>query len=429
MGYKIYIEQNGERRYVGIIDNKKETGAEFQYDAAYCNSGKAISVSLPLQEEPFDTRTTKCFFDGLLPEGFTRRSVARWMHVDEDEYLKILAGLGKECLGALQIIDEKEQVATETGYRRLTLDEVKALAAEGATKSTELVVGSHLSLTGASGKTGLYYNPRNQSWYQPIGTAASTHIVKQSHVRLQNIVENEQLMLRTAEELGLNTVSSQIVRVGENNDSGIMLATKRYDRDLENGKYKISGLVCPLRLHQEDFAQALRITSAEKYEPEGERYLQRIFSLVRNVCSEPLKDQIQLLDILILDFLIGNTDNHIKNMALIYSCDLCQCHLAPAYDLVSTMLYKESTSEMSISVAGERDWKKISRKTFIDAASEIGISSKVIAGEYDRLAHQLPEALEKASSALEREGYQNCRRMKEEVLSMNRMHKCLEMKS
>lgn len=429
MGYKIYIEQNGERRYVGIIDNKKETGAEFQYDAAYCNSGKAISVSLPLQEEPFDARTTKCFFDGLLPEGFTRRSVARWMHVDEDEYLKILAGLGKECLGALQIIDEKEQAATETGYRRLTLDEVKALAAEGATKSTELVVGSHLSLTGASGKTGLYYNPGNQSWYQPIGTAASTHIVKQSHVRLQNIVENEQLMLRTAEELGIHTVSSQIIRAGENNDSGIMLATKRYDRDLENGKYKINGLLCPLRLHQEDFAQALKITSAEKYEPEGGKYLQKIFGLVRNVCSEPLKDQIQLLDILILDFLIGNTDNHVKNMALIYSSDLCQCHLAPAYDLVSTMLYKESTSEMSISIAGEREWGKISRKTFIDAAPEIGISSKVIAGEYDRLDRKLPEALEKASAALEREEYQNCRRMKEEILSMTKMRKCLKMKS
>lgn len=35
---------------------------------------------------------------------------------------------------------------------------VKALAAEGAQKSAEIVTKSHLSLTGASGKVGLYYD-------------------------------------------------------------------------------------------------------------------------------------------------------------------------------------------------------------------------------------------------------------------------------
>ncbi len=38
---------------------------------------------------------------------------------------------------------------------KLSLGEVRALAAEGASKSTQLLVGSHLSLAGASGKVGL----------------------------------------------------------------------------------------------------------------------------------------------------------------------------------------------------------------------------------------------------------------------------------
>lgn len=38
-------------------------------------------------------------------EGFTKRCVADWMHVDESDYLSILSGLGSECLGAIKIIE------------------------------------------------------------------------------------------------------------------------------------------------------------------------------------------------------------------------------------------------------------------------------------------------------------------------------------
>ena len=44
------------------------------------------------------------------------------------------------------------------------------------------------------------------------------------------------------------------------------------------------------------------------------------------------------------NYLIGNTDNHIKNLSLLYSEDLKSIRLAPAYDIVSTVIYKSSTS-------------------------------------------------------------------------------------
>ena len=56
---------------------------------------------------------------------------------------------------------------------------MKALAKEGVSKSTELITEAHLSLAGASGKVGLYYDPERNMWYQPQGDAPSTHIVKQ----------------------------------------------------------------------------------------------------------------------------------------------------------------------------------------------------------------------------------------------------------
>ncbi|WP_418474817.1 HipA N-terminal domain-containing protein [Frisingicoccus sp.] len=49
-----------------------------------------------MEEKTFDAQRTRIFFEGLLPEGFTRRCVAEWMHMDENDYVSILAGLGRE---------------------------------------------------------------------------------------------------------------------------------------------------------------------------------------------------------------------------------------------------------------------------------------------------------------------------------------------
>lgn len=145
------------------------------------SESRPISIGLPLSEKTFDAVRTKNFFDGLLPEGFTRRCVAEWMHTEEKDYISILSGLGRECLGAIKIIGETENMVCPE-YRKLSDSEVKKLAQEGATESAELVTKAHLSLTGASGKVGLYYNKNNGRWYLPIGDAPSTHIVKQSHI-------------------------------------------------------------------------------------------------------------------------------------------------------------------------------------------------------------------------------------------------------
>lgn len=407
---KVFIEMHGNEIPVGEICGDSGADASFAYDRTYLKTGAPISVSLPLQQTPFSARQTSSFFEGLLPEGFTRKSVARWMQLDENDYLAILAGLGRECLGAIQIIDERDDSVPEESYRRLSLEQVKSLAAEGATRSAQIVVNSHLSLTGASGKVGLYYDPAENVWYQPFGTAPSTHIVKQSHVRFSNIVENEQLILRTAEKVGIPVAKSFIVNTDacgtkEPADEDILLATKRYDRDTEHALRKIGNIKAPLRLHQEDFAQALGIPSSEKYEKPGGKYLEKIFRLVRDVSENPLRDQMILLDTLIFDVLIGNTDNHIKNLSLLYSEDLNALHLAPVYDRVCTVVYKGSASEMSFSIAGEREWNKIGRETFAAAAPEMGIRKGVVLREYDRLKRAVPDALTAAAEELKTQGF------------------------
>ena len=401
----VYLELMGKQNFVGTITGTNRQNAVFQYEQSYLSNGVPISISLPLQKEPFSAKKTRCFFDGLLPEGFTRRSVANWLHADEEDYLTILAALGKECLGAIRVIDEKDTESIKAQYKRLTNKDVRNLAAEGTSKVSELVIGSHLSLTGASGKVGLYYNELENAWYQPIGTAPSTHIVKQSHVRLNGIVHNEQLMLQTAANLGIPTAESFIIRTEGTTDEEILLATKRYDRKFLPQAEIIDGISCPRRLHQEDFAQALGIASSDKYETKGTNYLGKCFELLRTYSANPIEDQKILLDLIIFDVLIGNTDNHIKNLSLLYSDDLRSIRLAPAYDLISTIIYKESSEEMSIAIGGELRWRKITKNHFVKASHEIGLSEKFIIQEYEQLQERLQPSLELAVKELSEQGF------------------------
>lgn len=415
---KVYIECNGIQEYVGrIFREDSEQAAVFQYSENALEKHLQISISLPLKAEPFSPEQTRCYFEGLLPEGFTRKSVAQWLHVDPNAYLSILSGLGKECLGAIQIIDDEDPTPMMEDYRKLSLKQVKALAAEGATESASIMVASHLSLTGASGKVGLYYNAKEQVWYQPIGLAPSTHIVKQSHVRLKNIVINELLALLTARDLGIETSDSFMINTGKGKDQDILLATRRYDRDMSHSIKSIRGNPCPLRIHQEDFAQALGIPSSKKYEPKNGSYLKRIFELVRRYSSKPMEDVVKLLDMLIFDVCIGNTDNHIKNLSFLYGKDLKEIRLAPAYDLICTRIYPSSTKEMSIAIAGKRDVREIDEQAFLDAAPDIGIQPRIIKKEYRKIHNQFRSAIEKATEELGDKGIQHVEEMKEKILN------------
>ena len=410
---EVYIEIQGNHRYAGMIFGGTFQDAVFRYDKEYMDSayGAPISVSLPFQTESFSPEQTRCFFESLLPEGFSRRAVADWIKTDERDYLTILASLGRESLGAIRIVED--QAPSEAHYEKLSASQVKALAAEGATRSTRILMETHLSLTGASGKVGLYYDPSG-NWFLPKGDAPSTHIVKQSHIRLNQIVLNEQLCILTARNCGLEVPDSFIINSGEGKDEDVLYATERYDRVIGAGK-RIDGLVSPLRLHQEDFSQALGIPSEQKYEKTPSGFMRRMFELIRIRSAAPIEDQKKLLESIAFNYLVGNTDCHIKNYALLYAPDLRAVRLAPSYDIVATRVYN-TTSEMSFFIGGEIDINRISRDSFLRAAPEIGIGRKMAASVFDGIAERFETSLEKAKDELMEKGFIEAGRLKEAIL-------------
>lgn len=414
---EVYIEEDGDFVLAGQIQGETWEDARFIYEKSYLEnqSHQPISISLPFQEDAFSSFETRCYFEGLLPEGYTRRCVAGWMHVAEEDYLSVLAGLGNECLGAVRIC-EPGAGGCSPSYKKISREELLEFAKEGASKSAQFLAKAHLSLTGASGKTGLYYDNKD-GWYMPFGTAPSTHIVKQSHVRLSGIVANEQLCLRTAKILGIDVPESFIISVGTGEH--ILFATKRFDRLMQEDSRVIDGKKVPFRLQQEDFAQALGVPASQKYEKIGDSYLKRVFTLLRQYSDNPVEDQLKLWDICIFNYLIGNTDNHIKNIGLLYSKDRRTIRLAPAYDIVSTMIYEESTEQMAMAIDGELDIRKITKESFRAEARHIGLGERIAMRRFEQMQNSFERALAQAKEEIQDAGYPSVEEIYEKILRKN----------
>ena len=401
----VSIEIEGRMREVGTVLGGSEYDAQFRYSDDYLaqETARPISLSMPLTDRTYGPQETRSFFEGLLPEGFLRRTVAENNRTDSSDYLSILEMLGSECLGAIQIKGDGFR-SVQPEYREIDPDMMFRIASEGATTSADLVVESHLSLTGASGKIGAYRDS-DGNWYLPVGSAPSTHILKQSHIRYDLVVENEQLALQTAALMGISIPKSSIIRPADERSEHVLFVTERYDRTMAGTVREISGLPCPLRLHQEDFGQALGIAAADKYERSGDRHMQRMFDLLKRASASPIEDQMKLWDIIVFHWLIGNTDGHIKNFALVYDRLLKSVRLAPAYDILSTVVYDTHSRQMAFSIGGEFEWSHIDRACFGKACDEVHVSRNIFMKRFDDLCGRFEPALRQAAENMKNEGF------------------------
>lgn len=78
-------------------------GYRFTYDRSYLKDGPAISLSLPLQEAPFESKELFSFFAGLVPEGWYLRIVSPTIKVDEHDTFGLLLKTCGDCIGAVSV--------------------------------------------------------------------------------------------------------------------------------------------------------------------------------------------------------------------------------------------------------------------------------------------------------------------------------------
>ena len=91
-------------RPVGIIE-ETDSGSRFTYDAQWLRESAAvpISVTLPLRDEPFESKGLLPFFANLLPEGWYQELATRRLRISKDDPFGLLLATCGDCIGAVEI--------------------------------------------------------------------------------------------------------------------------------------------------------------------------------------------------------------------------------------------------------------------------------------------------------------------------------------
>lgn len=87
-----------------------DSGYSFSYDKDYlkAENAAAVSLTLPLTEEIYNSRTLFSFFDGLIPEGWLLNVVSRNWKIDTKDRFGLLLIACKDGIGNVQISEEKK---------------------------------------------------------------------------------------------------------------------------------------------------------------------------------------------------------------------------------------------------------------------------------------------------------------------------------
>ena len=93
--------------------SETDEGFVFQYDTAYLSSAEVqpISLTLPVQTEAFESPVLFPFFDGLIPEGWLLDVALRNTDVSILDRMSLLLLCCKDCIGAVSVVPEKEEVS------------------------------------------------------------------------------------------------------------------------------------------------------------------------------------------------------------------------------------------------------------------------------------------------------------------------------
>lgn len=95
--------------FAGIL---KETdyGYSFSYNDEYLKAENAsqVSLTLPLQQEEYKSKTLFAFFDGLIPEGWLLNIVSHNWKIDPKDRFGLLLVACKDPIGNVSIKGVKE---------------------------------------------------------------------------------------------------------------------------------------------------------------------------------------------------------------------------------------------------------------------------------------------------------------------------------
>ncbi|MDP9584140.1 UNVERIFIED_ORG: serine/threonine-protein kinase HipA [Burkholderia contaminans] len=281
--------------------------------------GRPLSLSLPFTpgNQPHQGAIVADYFDNLLPDSQPiRRRIAQRYRLGSTAPFELLASIGRDCVGALQLLPPDETPVDLQAIDGTALDD--AAVADVLRHATAAPLPGHaepdgelrLSIAGAQEKTALLRHGKR--WLLPAGSTPTTHIFKLPLGRVGNMqadmrtsVENEWLCSEIVAAYGLPVAACDIGRF----DDQKALIVERFDRRPSRDGTWI------LRLPQEDMCQATGTPSGAKYESDGGPGIATIMGILAN-SAEAAQDRKNFFVTQLVFWVLAAIDGHAKNFSI-----------------------------------------------------------------------------------------------------------------
>jgi serine/threonine-protein kinase HipA len=388
---------------------------ELHYSASWVHSehGRPLSLSLPFTvgNQPLRGEAVLGYFDNLLPDGAElRKQLAERSRAGSSEVFALLQAIGRDCVGAVQLVPHGQQPNGLPGIAGEPLDEagVAHHLRQARLSGTGVWQGSgdefRISLAGAHEKTALLRHKGR--WLRPAGSTPTTHIFKlplgmmgrSGQLDMQQSVENEWLCSRILAAYGLPVASCEMAQFEDQRT----LIVERFDRRLHS-----SGQFW-LRLMQEDFCQVTSTSPERKYESDGGPGMVNICDILRH-SEQSQQDLRTFMSAQIVFWMLAAIDGHAKN----FSIQLLpggRYQLTPLYDVLSAWPIVGKSGHqialhklrMAMAVEGNSrhyHWQEIARRHYNGMAGRCGLGADA---EHliEPLIAQTPQVIEQVQSQL-----------------------------
>lgn len=399
---------------VGCWESTRQ-GERFRYFDDWLVDGQArpISLSLPFLpgNAPYQGQVVTDYFDNLLPDNDAiRRRLARRHQAAGIDAFNLLAKLGRDCAGAIQLLPEGEAPADVYEIRGTPLSTARiAQRLRNITSAGALGQGDHdedlrLSIAGAQEKTALLRH--GGRWLLPQGSTPTTHIFKLplglvGHMQadMRTSVENEWLCSRIVDAYGIPIAACEIGRFEDQK----ALVVERFDRARSaDGSWII-------RLPQEDMCQATGTSPLRKYQADGGPGIARIMELLLG-SDHAGSDRKTFFKTQIVFWVLAATDGHGKNFSIAHLPG-GRYRATPIYDVLSAHpvigtgknRISPRKARLAMAVRGTSNYylmEKIQRRHWIAQAQQVGLGARAAEQAIAEIIEATEGVIEKAGRRL-----------------------------
>ncbi len=228
-----------------------------------------------------------------------------------------------------------------------------------------------MSISGVQPKLGARLSLKNKCF--EITNKGGAYILKPDNPHFPHVPANEAATMHIA---GLAGAEKPLSGMIYDRNHQLIYFVKRFDR---LGKFKRA---------VEDFGQLLGLPRAKKYDAS----MEDLVWVVKKYASFPALELPRLFMLIVLNYLLGNEDGHIKNFALITDSKGV-VRLSPVYDLVNTTILAAGNSpvleETALPLRGRK--KGLTKLDFEEylARKVMGLPLKIIQGIWRNLEQTL----------------------------------------